>query len=257
MGMSIRQQRFDRVMANRKKRVIEAIQSLKNISNRNNYDYHQKQIKEAYVSILNELKKVFAQFYPASPQERFELLVMADQMQLEQLKEHDPDVYTIVEEQMMLPNYENLQKASDDTSISSIKDSLEELQQKFRHFQRTFEDTQKINDSVENSLWETVTKTNNASKGLEKRFNRFLEHYELENDDGIYTKNPNFDLRSINKHPKFDIERERLIWIDVKEGRTFQEVIKPGSPYDVAPGFKKAQDCLLADIKGGKVVKLV
>lgn len=256
MGMSIRRERFDRVMANRKKRVIEAIQSLENISNRNNYDYHQSQIEEAYSSILTELKQVFAQFYPASPRERFQLLIKADQMQVEHLKKHDPDVYRLVMDEMNLPNYENLHKVSDDTSISRIKDSLEELQQQFLHLQRTFKDTQKINDSVEDSLRETVTKTNNASKGLEKRFNRFLEHYELEKEDCVYVKNPLFSLVSINKHPKFDKERDRLMWIDVKEGRTLREIVKPGSPYDTAPGFLKAQDCLLADIKGGKVVKI-
>tara|TARA_B100002019_G_scaffold291662_1_gene312488 strand:+ start:198 stop:971 length:774 start_codon:yes stop_codon:yes gene_type:complete len=256
MGISIRRERFDRVMANRKKRVIEAIQSLENISNRNNYDYHQNQIEEAYSSILTELKQVFAQFYPASPQERFQLLIKADQMQVEHLKEHDPDVYRLVMNEMNLPNYENLHKVSDDTSIPRIKDSLEELQQQFLHFQKTFKDTQKNNESVENSLWETVTKTNNASKGLEKRFNRFIEHYELENEDCIYAKNSEFSLASINKHPKFDKERERLMWIDVKEGRTLEEIVKPGSPYDTAPGFLKAQDCLLSDLKKGRVVKI-
>ena len=41
-----------------------------------------------------------------------------------------------------------------------------------------------------------------------------------------------------------------------KRRQDFGEIVKPGSPYDTAPGFLKAQDCLLADIKGGKVVKI-
>ena len=69
MGLSLRKERFNRVMANRKDRVIEALRSLANISNRNNYEFTDNEVTEVYGELLAELKDVFSNFNTGSPRE--------------------------------------------------------------------------------------------------------------------------------------------------------------------------------------------
>ena len=60
MGLSLRKERFNRVMANRKDRAIEALKSLGNIANRNNYEFADEEVTVVYGELLAELKKVFS-----------------------------------------------------------------------------------------------------------------------------------------------------------------------------------------------------
>ena len=259
MGLSLRKERFNRVMANRKDRAIEALKSLGNIANRNNYEFADEEVTVVYGELLAELKKVFSKFdINSSPQERFQKLIQADRIQYKLLKDEDPEVYKLVEKELF-SNADNNNVAfqeNDEEDIRRIIDQL--IDSKFENIekkiQRSIERLGNANSSnFDNFLRNAKNKLDNKIKGFEKRTNRQNSHEGLR-EGSIFILNPDFDMNSINPHEKYNKERARLRWLG--NGRKIEDIISAESPYSKMPGFSKAEDCLLQDINRGRVLQL-
>ena len=261
MGLSLRKERFNRVMANRKDRVIEALRSLANISNRNNYEFTDNEVTEVYGELLAELKDVFSNFNTGSPRERYQKLLDADRYQYEFLKDKDPEVYKLVEEQLYRStnngdrnhhpeNQENLNKLTDSKLDSFEKKMQRSIDSLVSYKLQTFE--KKLNES-DLSLRQTMSHMNEKIKGFDKRISRHISHEKL-HDHARYVLNPDFDMDSINPHEKFNNRRDRLRWMN--SVKTVKEIKSPDSPYSNMPGYSNALDCLLNDINRGRVIKV-
>ena len=261
MGLSLRKERFNRVMTYRKDRAIEALRSLANVSNRNNYEFTDNEVIEVYGELLAELSAVFANFKTGSPRERFQKLLDADRLQYEFLKEKDPEVYKLVEEQL----YQNTDKGGEISQLDNQDKIYKSIDSKLEIFEKevqrsmdylisykleTFEN--KI-DKMDLSLRQTMSHMNEKIKGFDKRISRHISHKKLY-DHACYVLNPDFDMDSINPHEKFNKERARLRWLG--SVRTVKEITSPDSPYSNMPGYEKAEDCLLQDIDRGRVIKV-
>ena len=261
MGLSLRKERFNRVMANRKDRVIEALRSLANISNRNNYEFTDDEVTEVYDELLAELKDVFSNFNTGSPRERYQKLLDADRYQYKFLKGQDPEVYKLVEEQLFRStnnsdrnhypdNQENMNKLTDskleifEKKMQRSIDSL--ISNKLKMYEEKFEES-------DLSLRQTMSHMNEKIKGFEKKISRHIAHDKLY-DHACYVLNPDFDMDSINPNKKFNKERDRLRWLG--SVRTVKEIKSPDSPYSKMPGYSNAVDCLLNDINSGRVIKV-
>jgi hypothetical protein len=61
--MNDKRKRFERVAGNRVQYIIDKIESLSKCSNRNNYEYTEKDIKKMFVSIKNKLKIAEQKYY--------------------------------------------------------------------------------------------------------------------------------------------------------------------------------------------------
>ena len=261
MGLSLRKERFNRVMANRKDRVIEALRSLANISNRNNYEFTDDEVTEVYGELLAELKDVFSNFNTGSPRERYQKLLDADRYQYKFLKGQDPEVYKLVEEQLFRStnnsdrnhypdNQENMNKLTDskleifEKKMQRSIDSL--ISNKLKMYEEKLEES-------DLSLRQTMSHMNEKIKGFDKKMSRHIAHDKLY-DHACYVLNPDFDMDSINPHKKFNKERDRLRWLG--SVRTVKEIKSPDSPYSKMPGYSNAVDCLLNDINSGRVIKV-
>lgn len=261
MGLSIRKERFNRVMSNRKDRVIEALRSLANISNRNNYEFTNDEVTEVYGELLAELKDVFSNFNTGSPRERYQKLLDADRYQYRFLKDQDPEVYKLVEEQLYRStnnsdrnhhqdNQEDLDKLTDSKLEIFEKKMQRSIDSLIRNKLKMYEEKHEESDL---SLRQTLSQMNEKIKGFDKKISRHIAHAELY-DHACYVLNPDFDMDSINPHEKFNKERDRLRWID--SVKTVKEIKSPDSPYSNMPGYSNAADCLLHDINRGRVIKV-
>ena len=261
MGLSLRKERFNRVMANRKDRVIEALRSLANISNRNNYEFTDNEVTEVYGELLAELKDVFSNFITGSPRDRYQKLLDADRYQYKFLKDQDPEVYKLVEEQLFRStnnsdrnhypdNQENMNKLTDSKLEIFEKKMQRSIDNLIRNKLKMYEEKLEESDL---SLRQTMSHMNEKIKGFDKKISRHIAHDKLY-DHACYVLNPDFDMDSINPHEKFNKERDRLRWLG--SVRTVKEIKSPDSPYSNMPGYSNAVDCLLNDINSGRVIKV-
>lgn len=62
MPKTEKRQRFEKVAGNRVQKILDTLQLLKNCSNRNNYDYSDKDVDQMFTEITKALKESRAAF---------------------------------------------------------------------------------------------------------------------------------------------------------------------------------------------------
>ena len=100
MNKSIRKLRFERVSRSRLMRALDAIDSLENLSNKSNYEWEQKEIDDISGRLMAKVKLVMASFGSTTPRDRFHKLIEQDRLQHKLLRETDPEVARIVDDEL-------------------------------------------------------------------------------------------------------------------------------------------------------------
>lgn len=62
MSKTEKRQRFEKVAGNRVQKILDTFQLLKNCSNRNNYDYSEKDVEQMFTELTKALKESRAAF---------------------------------------------------------------------------------------------------------------------------------------------------------------------------------------------------
>ena len=233
MGLSIRRERFLRVKERRVLNALTAIESLENLSNKTNYDFSQKEIDEMYGILLAKLKDVFASFFSSSSKEKFWQLVRSDEIQYEQIKKNDPELYSHIEQELL-----RQKNSTPSTSNERRSQDFKNLAYAINNLSVGIKDMHK-----------KISCITEKTESNTKRIDRMLRHTQFKQDN-VFILNPDFNLDSIRNHDLF----ERLEWIRNK--RTFKEITDSESPYSKISGFSSPVDCLNWDIRQGRVVEI-
>ena len=238
MKISIRRDRFLKLSEKRLNKALAAIDSIENLSNKSNYDYEVDEINDMAGRLMARVKFVMSSFGSATAQDRFNRLIEQDVLQYQLLEREDPDVYKFIheafEKDTLKKSYVTKMQELNKSSEAKMED---ELLNKFRS----------LYDELEQKLLHNKKSYSVSSKPMIPRTLSYLKNV----DNDFFILDPEYEIRSLKATHNIN----RLLWL--KNGRTFKEIMDPGSPYNKHPDPKKTdpERNLKWDIDQGRVIQ--
>ena len=215
MKNSIRKERFLRVSEKRLNRALAAIDSLKNLSSKSNYDYNKKEINHISGRLLAKVKLVMSSFGSFNAEERFQQLLDQDYIQFDLLKSSDPALYDLASKylkngKMYTAWLRNNKKPETDENslINKFKDLYTELENRnlSKSSRNQNEDFFILNPEF--SL-DNLRARHNIDRIIWLKNGR--QYKDIVASDSPYRIHPDINKRKPIPNLKWDIKRNRVI----------------------------------------------
>ena len=218
MNKSIRKLRFERVSLSRLTRALEAINSLENLSIKSNYEWDQGEVDDISGKLMAKVKLVMASFGSTTSRDRFQKLKEQDRLQYKLLRDTDPEVARMVDDELRKNGQITYAVPESDSDIvKKFKDLYFEL------LEQKTKDSYKSNNFSQQS-YKLNPRFNISRLSAKHNIDRLIwlgsegkTHDEILSSESMYRAHPDPAKQNPLSNLKWDIDQGRVMQVQMSK----------------------------------------